>query len=70
LQRRFDGTNEMIEERSGAVPANDGAIRADSLRVYAAGEMAECIREFAWERTPLGAMEEWPDRLVTAVNMT
>ncbi len=38
-------------------------------RVYATGEMAECIREFAWERTPLGAMAAWPDRLVTSVNM-
>jgi len=68
LHNRFDRTAEMIDERSGAVPVNEG-VRPDAGRVYAAGEMAECIREFAWERTPLGAMEEWPDRLVTAVNM-
>jgi PAS domain S-box-containing protein len=58
----------MIEERF-AISANGGALRADALRVYAEGKMAECIREFAWERTPLGAMASWPDRLVTAVNM-
>jgi len=59
----------MIEERSEAASANDDVVRADALRVYAEGEMAECIRQFAWERTPLGAMASWPDRLVIAVNM-
>ena len=38
-------------------------------RVYAQGEMADCIRSFAWERTPLGAMEEWSETLVGAVNL-
>jgi PAS domain S-box-containing protein len=59
----------MIEERPAAVSTNGDAHRAGALRVYAEGEMADCIRQFAWERTPLGAMASWPDRLVTAANM-
>jgi PAS domain S-box-containing protein len=59
----------MAEERYGTVRESGGAVGAEEGRVYAAGEMAECIRRFAWERTPLGAIEEWPDRLVTAANM-
>ena len=59
----------MTEERSEAIPANEGALRTDASRVYAEGEMADCIREFAWERTPLGAMEEWSETLVGAVNL-
>jgi PAS domain S-box-containing protein len=59
----------MIEERVAGVSGEDAAPRRDGLRVYADGEMAECIREFAWEQTPLGAMECWSDTLVGAVNM-
>lgn len=31
--------------------------------------MAELTRRFDWTATPLGAVEEWPDVLVTVVNM-
>jgi len=59
----------MVNERFEVVREKDSLLRVSEGKVYAAGEMAECIREFAWERTPLGPMEEWPDRLVTAANM-
>ncbi|HSY36647.1 MAG TPA: PAS domain S-box protein [Acidobacteriaceae bacterium] len=59
----------MIEERSEADSANDGALPAGARRVYAAGEMAECIREFAWDRTPVGAMEGWSDSFLCTVNL-
>jgi PAS domain S-box-containing protein len=61
--------NEMLDERVGTVRAGEGAVAREGGRVYASGEMAECIRNFAWERTPLGAMEEWSDTLVGAVNL-
>ena len=59
----------MIEERSVAISANDVALRPDAHRVYAAGEMAERIREFAWERTPVGTMAGWPESFLCAVNL-
>ena len=58
----------MMDERLDAVAAKEEQ-RTDGGRVYAAGVMAGWIREFAWERTPLGAMAAWPSRLVTATNM-
>ncbi|KAA6460850.1 PAS domain S-box protein [Acidobacteria bacterium AB60] len=34
------------------------------------GEMAELVRHCTWEKTPLGAMEGWPQELLACVNMT
>jgi PAS domain S-box-containing protein len=31
--------------------------------------MAELIRDFDWAKTPLGAVETWPDTLLTTVNL-
>jgi PAS domain S-box-containing protein len=59
----------MLDERAGTVRAEEDAVARAGGRVYASGEMAECIRQFAWERTPLGAMEGWSDALVGAVNL-
>ena len=59
----------MVEEQFEKVREQEAALRGGEGKVCAAGEMAECIREFAWERTPLGAMEGWTDTLVGAVNM-
>ncbi len=59
----------MLGERSKTVLARDGAPRNGGSLVYADGEMAACIREFAWERTSVGAMAVWPDTLVGAVNL-
>jgi len=38
-------------------------------RVIGTGEMADRIREFAWERTPAGAISEWSETLLSMVNM-
>ena len=43
-------------------------VRAEG-RVYASGVMAECVRNYAWETTPLGPMEGWPETLVMSVNL-
>ena len=59
----------MPSERSEMVRGKDSALVTREERVYASGEMADCIRELAWERTPLGAMASWPDTLVGAVNL-
>jgi PAS domain S-box-containing protein len=59
----------MIEERFAVIAANDGVHRPSALRVRAEGEMAECIREFAWERTSVGPMARWPESFLCAVNL-
>src|SRR5262245_56267926 len=33
------------------------------------GEMSDCIRAFAWERTPLGPLLDWPENLKTFVRL-
>ncbi len=33
------------------------------------GEVAKLIRNFSWSRTALGPIEQWPQSLITAVNM-
>jgi PAS domain S-box-containing protein len=38
-------------------------------RIIGDGEMAELTRKFDWRSTSLGAIERWPDLLVTTVNM-
>ena len=40
-----------------------------STRIIGEGEMADLIRRFDWSSTSLGAIETWPDILVTTVNM-
>ena len=37
--------------------------------IYAIGEMANRIRQYAWEQTPLGPIDHWPDILVWSVNL-
>ncbi|MFZ0318084.1 MAG: PAS domain S-box protein [Candidatus Sulfotelmatobacter sp.] len=38
-------------------------------RIIGQGEMAELLRAFDWNRTPVGPVEAWSDTLVTTVNM-
>jgi PAS domain S-box-containing protein len=59
----------MLNERYETVREGEAALKRAQERVYADGLMATCIREFAWEQTPLGAMAEWTDTLVGAVNL-
>jgi diguanylate cyclase (GGDEF)-like protein/PAS domain S-box-containing protein len=40
-----------------------------SSRFIGSGEMADLMRAFDWERTALGRVENWPDTLVTTVNL-
>ncbi len=38
-------------------------------RIYADGEMADCIRRLPWETTSVGAMSSWSETLRLTVNM-
>ncbi|HVZ59283.1 MAG TPA: PAS domain-containing protein, partial [Terriglobales bacterium] len=40
-----------------------------SARIVGSGEMAELTRRFDWGKTPLGPIENWPDTLLTTVNL-
>jgi signal transduction histidine kinase len=39
-----------------------------SQRIHTRGEMADLIRNFPWDKTPLGSIEHWPELLVSMVN--
>jgi PAS domain S-box-containing protein len=45
------------------------AVRGPRSRIIGEGEMAELVRGYDWAKTSLGAVETWPDTLVTTVNM-
>ncbi len=47
-------------------PPNPGQNRP---AIIGQGEMADLIRRFDWTRSPLGAVESWPDSLLGTVNM-
>lgn len=38
-------------------------------RIHGSSDMAQAIRQHAWEATPLGAVQDWPAELVVAVNL-
>jgi hypothetical protein len=38
-------------------------------RIIGEGELADLIRHFDWEKTPLGPVKAWSDTLVTTVNL-
>lgn len=43
--------------------------RASASRIIGDGELADLIRQFDWEKTPLGPVAAWSDTLVTTVNL-
>ena len=51
------------------VPSKGTVGASPPFRIFGEGEMAEIIREFGWERTPLGRIETWSETLVTTVNL-
>jgi PAS domain S-box-containing protein len=53
---------------TGTAPPGDVA-QADSRFLAAPGEMAERVRNFDWQSTPLGPLAEWPQSRRTAVGM-
>ncbi len=40
-----------------------------SSRIYAEGEMADRTRDLDWSQTPVGAIMDWPEALVSVVNL-
>src|ERR1700761_4583471 len=61
--------SKMPDERNKAAPERDRDLSGGQSRVHAAGEMAERVRRFAWERTSIGPMSRWPEMLLGAVNV-
>jgi PAS domain S-box-containing protein len=45
------------------------SLASNSRRIVGTSEMANRIREFPWQRTPAGAISEWPETLLAMVNM-
>ena len=39
-------------------------------RIIGAGEMADRVRAYDWNSTPLGPIESWSPELITIVNLT
>src|ERR1700722_2710957 len=55
--------------RKSKRPEGSPGRRNSPHRVIGEGEMADLIRGFDWNRSPLGPMEAWSDTLVTTVNL-
>src|SRR5580698_4265557 len=43
---------------------------ASASRIIGIGEMADLVRAYDWNSTPLGAIESWSIELLTIVNLT
>jgi signal transduction histidine kinase len=54
--------NLAVDSAAAAAEAADG-------KIFGAGEMARLTRALDWSRTPVGAIAEWPEALLTTVNM-
>lgn len=46
------------------------ALEMGSGRIIGIGEMADLVRDYDWNSTPLGPIEAWSKELVTIVNLT
>ena len=42
---------------------------ANQTMIHASGDMADRVRAFPWEGTPLGAIRGWSQELLCAVNL-
>jgi signal transduction histidine kinase len=58
----------MASPENSTAP-NLGFVSAAPPRIFGSGEMAELTRTFDWASTAVGPIEEWPDTLITTVNM-
>ena len=59
----------MLTGRPSKVQAGENPLKPNEVRIFADGEMADRIRGFPWETTPIGAISEWPATLLCAVNL-
>ena len=53
-----------LPETTEFKPINDGRPN----RIFASGEMADLTREFDWDKSILGPIEQWPQSLIVTVN--
>ncbi len=53
-----------LPETTEFKPINDGRPN----RIFASGEMADRTREFDWDKSILGPIEQWPQSLIVTVN--
>jgi len=59
----------MLTGRASTLQADKNPLKPDSARIFAEGEMAERIRQHPWETTAIGAISEWSETLLCAVNL-
>jgi PAS domain S-box-containing protein len=57
----------LTENETTPTPSQENGVRPG--KIHATGEMADRVRRFPWETTPVGAISSWPDALVCAVNL-
>jgi signal transduction histidine kinase len=50
------------------LPANPNPGKSERRCIHGAGEMADMTRAYDWSRTPVGAISQWPDLLLSTVN--
>ncbi len=63
------GSNRQVVEVSETLGRGPVDGPGASLRIAGRGEMAELTRRFDWSKNPVGAIERWPEPLLTTVNM-
>jgi len=59
----------MQTGRPSTIQGDKNPLNANHARIFGEGEMADRIRRFRWETTPLGAMSGWSETLLCVVNM-
>src|SRR5215472_12020986 len=55
--------------KTKAHPAASSPLTATANPILGIGEMADLTRSFDWAATPVGPVEQWPDALLTTVNI-
>src|SRR4051812_30091096 len=52
-----------------ASTSSNNLINLQTRKIFGTGEMADLTRAYEWSQTPLGPIAQWPDTLVTTVNL-
>jgi PAS domain S-box-containing protein len=58
----------MLNELAATFRVDGGPPMPGAERIYADGEMADRIRRFPWETTPVGALSDWSETFLCTVN--
>ncbi len=71
IARQLIPTLDTVLDGNGANVTRKAAVRRPSPGDWlpGSGHLGRLIREYDWTRTPLGAIEKWPQSLKTSVNL-